>query len=115
MQRPEVRIIDYQREEITPADISLSEQEALLAKYGYSSTPLSYNSGQNTVIEPVNDLSFEEMCRLEEVKKRDEMSRKNHQRSGPKPITFDGDYYSETKYDSQDGMSYKINIVTNIR
>ena len=38
MNRPEVRIIDQQSEEIKPADISQTEKEALLAKYGYGRT-----------------------------------------------------------------------------
>ena len=62
MNRPEIRIIQDQQEEIKPADIPQNEMDMLLAKYGYQS--------QTNFHEPVQDsgLSFEEMIRQEELK-----------------------------------------------
>jgi len=114
MQRPEVRIINPQTEEIKPADISKYEEEALLAKYGYSYTPNSFSTYQKE--EPVQKaLTFEEMVLQEERRRKEEILRRNHQQRGPNPITFEGDYSSETKYGSEDGFGFKINIVTNIK
>jgi hypothetical protein len=115
MNRPEVRIVTQQSEEIRPADISKSEEEALLAKYGYGSNPNQFSTykKEETVIS--NNLTFEEMVIQEEQKKREEEIRRKYQQSGLKPITFDGDYSSETKYGDQDGFHFKINVVTNIK
>lgn len=114
MNRPEVRIVIPQSEEIKPANISKSEEEALLAKYGYGA-PNSYSNFKQ-VEEPVqNPLTFEEMVLREEQKKKDEEMRRLHEEKGPKPITFNGEYKSETKYGETDGFSFKINVVTNIK
>lgn len=110
MNRPEIRIIQDQQEEIKPADISQNEMDMLLAKYGYQS--------QTNYHEPVPDsgLSFEEMIRQEELK--------NHQRNyeqimkakSQKPYTFGGDYDSETIYgtDGDTGYTFKVNIVSDM-
>jgi hypothetical protein len=65
MNRPEVRIIDQQSEEIKPADISQTEKEALLAKYGYG--PYAQQSVPQ-YRDPKQDMTFEELCRMEEQK-----------------------------------------------
>lgn len=105
MNRPEIRIIEDQKEEIREIEISQYEKEMLLAKYGYNSQPIIQQTQQN------NELTFDEMIRIEEMRKREQLSKLN----GPKPITFDGDYNSNTKYDSDDlGFSYKISIVSNM-
>lgn len=115
MNRPEVRIVTHQSEEIKkPANISKSEEEALLSKYGYSSVPSSFSTYKKEEA-PTNPLTFEEMVLREDQKKKEEDLRRRHQQSGPKPITFDGDYSSETKYGDSDGFSFKINVVTNIK
>lgn len=115
MNRPEIRIITPQSEEIKPADISRSEQEALLAKYGYSSLPNSFSTYEKEESSLNNNLTFDEMVRLEEQKLKEEEMRRAHKMSGPKPITFEGDYSSETKYGDSDGFHFKINVVTNIK
>ncbi len=101
--RPQVRIIDQQSEEIKPADISQSEAEALLAKYGYgSSQPTNYTE------EPIkNEETFEEMVRREEEKRRN--TKPTNKRS-------DG-FSSETKWgsDSETGLNFKIEIVTDMK
>lgn len=116
MNRPEVRIISPQTEESRPANISKSEEEALLAKYGYGSTPNSYSTYQEpTKNDPNSGLTFEEMVKRDEEKRKEEILRRNHLQRGPKPITFEGDYTSETRYGSDDGFSFKVNVVTNIK
>jgi hypothetical protein len=115
MNRPEVRIVSQQSEEIKPANISKSEEEALLAKYGYGSAPNSFSSFKEEPVIESNPLTFEEMVMREEQKKRDEEMRRKHNQHGPKPITFDGEYRTETTYGETDGITFKINVVTNIK
>jgi hypothetical protein len=111
--RAEVRIIDTQSEEIRPADISQTEKEALLAKYGYG----QYNSPNIEQSSNDNGLTFEEMCRREEHKMQEQRMREYQKRVGPKPISFDGDYYSNVNYDSDPdtGLSFKISVVSNMK
>lgn len=104
MNRPEVRIIEDQKEEIKEVEISQYEREMLLGKYGYIDPQ---------PVKPQNDngLTFDEMIRIEEQKQKEHLAKQN----GPKPIAFDGEYHSNTKYDSDDlGFSYKISIVSNM-
>jgi len=102
--RPEVRIVQNQEEEIKPADISQNEMEMLLNKYGYSSTNIEVNSD--------NQLSFEDMIRLDEEKNREISKKKTSQG----PITFTGDYDQETIYGRSDdsGYTFKIDIVSDM-
>lgn len=112
MSRAEVRIIDDQKEEVTEVKISAAEKEELLIKYGYES--LSRETTPNTI--DSNDMTFEEMCRMEEKRIRDERFITNQRKFGPKPISFDGDYYSNVNYDSDSvsGVSFKVSIVSNM-
>lgn len=109
MQRPEVRIIQDQQEEIKPADISQNEKEMLLAKYGYKSS-FEPNSQVN------NDLSFEDMIKQEEEKNRQRMHEQMLKANGPKPYTFGGTYDSNTTYgtDGDSGYTFKVNIVSDM-
>ena len=75
MNRPEIRIVQDQQEEIKPADISQNEAEMLLAKYGYKSNSQTYQEPQPQSFDPTRDLSYEEMCRLEDEKLRAETER----------------------------------------
>ena len=100
MNRPEVRIVQDQQEEIKPADISQNEAEMLLAKYGYASQAQSYQQPSQD-----NGLSFEEMIRQEE-----QMRKMN----GPKPYTFGGNYDTDTVYGTDDGFTFKVNIVSDM-
>lgn len=115
MNRPEVRIIDQQSEEIKPADISQTEKEALLAKYGYGYGSYAQQSVPQ-YRDPKQDMTFEELCRMEEQKLREQKMRENQKRYGPKPISFDGDYYSNVNYDSDpdSGLSFKVTVVSNM-
>jgi hypothetical protein len=98
-----IRIIQNQEEEIKDIQVSEYEKEVLLAKYNFRPTP----------IQPSDNLSFEEMLQIEENKKL-ELKRKQN---GPQPITFGGEFNSNTKYDTDNdlGFSYKINIVSNMK
>lgn len=74
-----------------------------MGKYGYTTQP---SQPQND-----NGLTFDEMIRIEEQKRKEQAAKLN----GPKPVTFDGEYYSNTRYDSDDlGFNYKISIVSNM-
>jgi len=113
MNRPEVRIVQDQQEEIKPADISQNEADMLLAKYGYGSQPQSY---QEPHFDPTRDLSYEEMCRLEDQKLRQQLHEQMMKANGPKPYTFGGNYDSDTTYgtDGDSGYTFKVNIVSDM-
>jgi hypothetical protein len=110
MNRPEIRIIQDQQEEIKPADISQNEMDMLLAKYGYQSQT-NYN-------EPVQNsgLSFEEMIRQEEQKNQQRNYEQIMKAKSQKPYTFGGNYDSETIYgtDGDTGYTFKVNIVSDM-
>ena len=110
MNRPEIRIIQDQQEEITPADISQNEMDMLLAKYGYQSQTNYTEPGQNS------GLSFEEMIRQEELKNKQHNYEQMMKAKSQKPYTFDGNYDSETIYgtDGDTGYTFKVNIVSDM-
>ena len=112
--KPEVRIVQDQQEEIKPADISQNERDMLLAKYGFKSAPTYIEPQPNS--DPNAGLSFEEMCRREDQRLADERARKYQQMYGPKPITFDGNYHSNETYgsDSDSGLNFKITVVSDM-
>ena len=109
MNKPEVRIVQDQQEEIKPADISQNEAEMLLAKYGYASQPQSYQQPSQD-----NGLSFEEMIRQEELKNQQRLQEQMRKMNGPKPYTFGGNYDADTVYGTDDGFTFKVNIVSDM-
>jgi hypothetical protein len=111
MNRPEVRIVQDQQEEIKPADISQNEAEMLLAKYGYKS-----NNNQNYQNTQSDELSFEEMIRQEEEKNRQRMHEQMLKANGPKPYTFGGSYDANTSYgtDGDSGYTFKVSVVSDM-
>lgn len=111
MERPQVRIVQDQQEEIKPMEVSNFEREMLLAKYGYGQTQQNI---QQQSYNPEQELSFEELCRREEQKIREERERLRQKMMGPKPISFSGDYDSYVKYDSEDGLNFKIEVTSNM-
>lgn len=117
MQRPEVRIVQDQQIENTPADISGWEAEQLLRKYGYNDQSFSTRETQPIQSEQPG-LTFDEMIRQEEERLRFEEQRRLSQIYGPKPSTFDSNrgYDSEVKYSSDDdtGFSFKVQIVSDM-
>lgn len=117
MNRPDVRMVQNQ-EEISSREVTGHEAEALLAKYGYGNQ--NFSTRQEPVVEqqPIaNDLTFEEMLRLEDEKRHREEMLKMSKLNGPKPITFSGGngYDSEVKYGAEDGFGFKIEISTDMK
>jgi hypothetical protein len=110
MQRPEIRIIQDQQEEIKPADISQNEADMLLAKYGYASKPIENIHPQDS------GMSFEELCRIEEQKNIQRVQEQTRKMNGPKPYTFGGSYDADTLYgtDGDSGYTFKVNIVSDM-
>jgi hypothetical protein len=111
MNKPEIRIIQSQQEEINQADVSQNEIDMLLSKYGYSQKKFD-----NSYTDSNNNLTFEEMVRLEEEKNKNLLNEKRLKMKSSKPYTFDGDYDSETSYgtDSESGFTFKVNIVSDM-
>lgn len=115
MERPSVRIVQPQQVETKSVDVSGSEADYLLSKYGYST-----NTQIPTPIK--NNLSFEEMVLQQERQEKSDRDRKEiekqHQINAPRPVTFDSRNvgYSETKFiDIEDGFGIKVTIVSNMK
>jgi hypothetical protein len=116
MQRPEVRIVQGQEEQINDnPQIDSWEAEQLMRKYGYQN--ISYSSNEPQPVEQPG-LTFEEMVRQAEEKEIYDRLRKEHQMNGPKPISFDGrnGYHTQTTYetDSDTGFGFKIEITSDM-
>ena len=106
MDKPQVRIVNNQEETINDnPNFSQSEMDNLLAKYGYSSNNVQLNN--NHIPEPPqNNLTFEEMMRLEEEKI------KNANKPKPNTITIDPNdvRFHTTSYGSIDDTGFGIQI-----
>jgi hypothetical protein len=118
MERPQVRMIEFQSEETKPANIPSWEAEQLLRKYGHQ--PEQFTTRQDDPTPPpAPGLSFEEMIAQQEAEERNNQMRRQQQMSGPKPKTFDGGrgYDSEVRYTSDDdsGFGFKIEITTDMQ
>ena len=116
MERPQVRQIQPQQIE-SEREITGSEAEELLRKYGYSN---EYSTRiEQPQQEQVNNLTFEEMVAQEESKRKSEEELKRQKMYGPKPITFGGEngYDSKTTYGSDEdtGIGFKIEITTDMK
>lgn len=117
IERPQVRIIQDQTEEISTREVSGWEAEQLLRKYSqdqsFSVKPITRE--EETI---VNDLTFDEMIAKQEMELKEERLRKQHQMMSPKPVTFNGNngYESEVRYgsDSDSGFGFKIEITTDM-
>ena len=114
MERPIVNRIETQQEEIkTNTDVSQSEINQLLSKYGYSReyTKPIQNSNSN------RDLTFEEMIRKEEESQKELREYRDRIRKDINPRTFNNKdvYYSEEKYTNIDlGNGQEFGIKINI-
>lgn len=108
MEKPNIRIIDQQSEEVN--DVNDHEAQELLRKYGYFDTQGSVGN-TNVPIQDECKLSFEEMVerqRLEEESKKKSINK-------PNPITFNSNGYDyERKSVSEDGISFTIEITTDM-
>lgn len=109
-----VRQIEDQRV-ISEREITGSEAEQILRKYGY------YNDEYSSIeeVKPINsnrDLTFEEMCQLEEDRLNKSMERELQKMSGMKPITFKSNgYQSKSVSGDIDGYGFKIDIVSDMK
>lgn len=116
MQRPEIRIIEDQKEEIRTVDVSRSESDYLLSKYGYKDP----NQVENIQPDITKDLTFEEMIALQQRKDQEERNRRQQTNVGPNPITFDRRNvgYSETKFSDLDidgqNLGIKVQIISDM-
>lgn len=117
MEKPRVIQVESQKVE-SEREVSGYEAEEILRKYGYGNQQYS-SIPEPKQINPNQDLSFEEMLKLEEEKRKSEYLRNQQKISGPKPITFAGQngYDSEIKYgqDEDLGFGFKIEIVSDMK
>lgn len=118
MERPQVRQIETQRVE-SEREVTGYEAEEILRKYGYGSQQFSNIPDTNSNNQINQDLTFEEMLKLEQNKRIEEINRKNQQIYGPKPITFENQngYDSQVKFGQDDelGFGFKIEIVSDMK
>jgi hypothetical protein len=107
MIRPEVRVVQAQEEEIRPAQIDSWEAEQLLRKYGYSQE----EEKQITPKGSDHGLTFEDMVAREEVRLREESSKRRQP-----PTNRDG-YHTETRYSTDDdsGFGFRIEVKTDMQ
>jgi hypothetical protein len=81
----------------------------ILARYGYASQPQSYQQPDQN-----NGLTFEEMIRLQEQENQQRLQEQMKKVNGPKPYTFGGNYDADTVYGTDDGFTFKVNIVSDM-
>lgn len=115
MNRPEIRVISSQEESISSPDVSQSEVEKLLAKYGYNQTTYVEPINNNPVV--TNHQTFEDMLREQELDKQRKQMENYNRMNRPRSISFDDKSvkYTETKYSDVDGLGLKIQIVTDMK
>lgn len=112
---PEVRIIDNQQ--ITSSDVNVSQSEAdyLLAKYGFKQNYIT------PIIPKLNPQTFDEMIQQQENERQRIENERRMRSNGPQPVSFDSKNinYSETKWSDMevDGqqLGLKIQIVTDMK
>jgi hypothetical protein len=116
MERPQARIIDQQHVE-SEREITGWEAEQLLRKYGHQ--PQQYSSIPEPEKNQQPALTFEEMLAQEEIKRKEELLKRQQRLNGPNPITFNGEngYDSEIKYstDEDTGFGFKIEISSDMK
>lgn len=106
-----IKIIQNQ-EEILSNNLNISENDInkLLMKYNYTNNTNNIDT----------NLSFEDMCKIEDKKRKEELEneylRKLEYDNRPKAITFsDKDVrYYDTKTLDSDGISFEVKVCTNI-
>lgn len=119
MIRPEVRVIQNQEIETKETQVSQSEADALLAKYGYKQ---KYVAQEPVNVDPNQNLTFDEMIRRQEAQEAERKARLERQRNGAQPVSFDpyNMNYSETKYtnlevDNTNSFGIKVQIVSDMK
>lgn len=118
MERPQVKQIETQKVE-NEREITGYEAEELLRKYGYIE---EFNGIVNNSIkeEPqINDLSFEDMLRIEQEKRQANELRRINKANIPNPITFNSNngFDYKVKYGSDDelGFGFKIEVISDMK
>jgi hypothetical protein len=118
MNRPQVIQVEGQRVE-AEREITGYEAEELLRKYGYGQPNEFSTRVEPQVQQNQPALSFEDMIRQEEEKRKADEDRRRMQINGPKPITYNSNsgYDAEIKYGSDDelGFNFKIEITTDMK
>jgi hypothetical protein len=119
MERPQVKIVDYQQQINQEVNVSQSEADYLLAKYGYKQ---GYVANQNLAPQnPASNQTFEDMIRYKESEKKRIEEEKSRRMNQPKSITFDARniQYSQTKYSDleidNNKLGIKIQVVTDMK
>ena len=116
MEKPQARIIDQQHVE-SEKEITGWEAEQLLRKYGHQ--PQQFSSIPEKTIDPIQEMTFEELMALQDKKEKEENLRILQKQKGPNPITFNGErgYDSEIRYSQDDdtGFGFKIEISTDMK
>ena len=107
IQRPEVRIVEPQQEEVKSNEVSGYEANQLLAKYGYSD-PLVNN--HPPVYNPDNNLTAEQLFQKQLKEEQEKKQRESIRRSNPISYGFDNVNYSENKYASLEGEDFGIQV-----
>jgi len=121
MQKPEVRVIEYQQDS-KPQEINVSSSEAyaLMAKYGLSKPNIP--EPQPIHNDPNRDLTFYELVALEEAKIKAERQQKEMERlrelNKPTPHSFDRNkvqYYDNNYRSIEDsGFGLEVKIVSDM-
>jgi hypothetical protein len=114
MEKPQVKIVEFQQEETKDTYVPDYEKNNLLAKYGYKVEDFIQNQPNN----PNSNLTFEEMIALEEAKLKEQTQINMHKRNTPRPYSFDQVNYSESKYSSIDldgtNLGFEVRIMSDM-
>lgn len=116
MNKPEVRIIENQYETTSPANVSISEQIALLSKYGYN--PQSIQSEVSNSQTERGGLTFEQMIELEEQKRQSINRRSSEPIIETYSIDRDRVQFQDSKYstfDDDSSYGFEIKIVSDMK
>lgn len=113
MNKPEVKVIEFQQEHNNPTEVTGSEAASLLAKYGYISNTSYSNTHQQEDV--VSNMTAEEAFQYQ-FNQEQQRKMKNNVR----PSTFDRNRveYSETNYRDLDidgqNLGIQVTVVTDI-
>ena len=114
-QRPEVRLVEPQQVQTTSTEVTSSEANALLVKYGYKSPEYNFSPtipNQNN--DPYKNLTADELFAIHQREMEKNRQKEHQRRFGPKASTFDSDNirYSESQYRDLDvnGHSFGIQV-----
>ena len=116
MDKPQVRIIENQAEITTNADVSISERNALLAKYGFKNQAFSY--GDQISQNERGGLTFEEMIAREEEKLRAIQNESQRERIDTYSIDRDRVQFYDSKYstlEDNESFGFEIKIVSDMK